>query len=105
MVTINVVNDLIIYVPNTITVDQDGINEVFYPVLGEAFLKDTYHLTIYNRWGEVVFESYNYEIGWDGSYAGHKAQQGTYIWQIEFSDLESTKYTKNGHVSVIRQVV
>ena len=102
MVTINVVNDLIIYVPNTITVDQDGINEVFYPVLGEAFLKDTYHLTIYNRWGEVVFESYNYEIGWDGSYAGHKAQQGTYIWQIEFSDLESTKYTKNGHVSVIR---
>jgi gliding motility-associated-like protein len=103
IVTINVVNDILIYVPNTITVDQDGKNEVFYPVLGEAFLKNTYHLTIFDRWGEVVFESYNYEVGWDGLYAGKfKAQDGTYTWQIKVKINENEGYRKFiGHVNVL----
>jgi hypothetical protein len=107
-VTINVVNDILIYVPNTITVDQDGINEVFHPVLGEAFLKDTYHLTIYDRWGQVVFESYNYDVGWDGTYAGpvkmsQDVQDGTYTWVIKVKIYENEGYRKFiGHVNVLK---
>ena len=102
-VTINVDNDVLIYVPNTITVDGDGINDIFFPVLGEAFLKDTYHLKIYDRWGELVFESFNYEVGWNGSYAGKfKAQDGTYTWVITVKIQKNKDYLKYvGHVNVL----
>ena len=47
-----------------------------------------YNLLIYNRWGEIVFESHNVEIGWDGTYGvdGQKTevQDGTYTWTIDF---------------------
>ena len=106
IVTIKVVNDVLIYVPNTITVNQDGINEKFLPVLGEAFLKETYHLSIFNRWGKLVFESYNYEVGWDGYYADHfTSQDGTYTWMITVKIRENEDYLKYvGHVNVLNGV-
>jgi gliding motility-associated-like protein len=101
-----VVNDVLIYVPNTITVNHDGINEKFLPVLGEAFLKETYHLSIFNRWGKLVFESYNYEVGWDGYYADHfTSQDGTYTWMITVKIRENEDYLKYvGHVNVLNGV-
>jgi gliding motility-associated-like protein len=93
-------NDLIIYVPNAFTPDDDAYNQTFEPVI--ASMIDQYHLTIYNRWGEIIFESYNKNVGWDGTYNGDKVQDGTYTWQIEVSTNGTNKIMKYGHVSIIR---
>ncbi|MBU3660515.1 MAG: PKD domain-containing protein [Flavobacteriales bacterium] len=106
-ITISVVNDVLIYVPNTITVNADGTNDVFLPVIGDAFLKETYHLMIYNRWGQIVFESYNSEIGWDATYTGpiksvQQVQDGTYTWVITIKLNKNEDYRRFvGHVNVL----
>lgn len=95
---------LIFYVPNTFTPDGDQMNETFLPVFTSGFDPNDYHLTIFNRWGEVVFESYDASIGWDGTYGSFGlVKDGTYIWQIDFKDKYSDeRYLKTGSVNVIR---
>ena len=101
-IIIRLTNPLVFWVPNTITPDNDEHNQAFLPVFPDPGLVKEYKLLIFNRWGEIVFESNDIEVGWDGSYSGQNVQVGTYIWQIEFSDLESTNYIKNGHINVIK---
>jgi len=98
------VNDELVYfVPNAFTPDGDEFNETFQPVFTSGFNPYDYHLLIFNRWGEVVFESYNDQIGWDGSYAGEKVQDGTYIWKIWFGDaLSDKKYVETGTVTILK---
>jgi gliding motility-associated-like protein len=95
--------ELIFYVPNTFTPDNNGMNEVFLPIFTSGFDPYDYNLLIFNRWGEIVFESYNHQVGWDGTYRGRLVQDGTYVWKIEFK----TKYTDErkvhtGHVNVLK---
>jgi gliding motility-associated-like protein len=100
-----VVNDVIIfYVPNIFTPDHDEFNEGFLPVFTAGFDPFDYHLVIFNRWGEIVFESYNAEKGWDGTYSDQGlVQDGVYIWQIEFKESMSDKrHTHRGHVTVLK---
>ena len=97
---------LILYVPNTFTPDGDDYNEVFLPVLTSGFDPENYVLFIYNRWGELIFESHNHLVGWDGTYGvGHKfpVQDGTYTWKIIVGEEDSrAKHTFHGHVNVLR---
>lgn len=57
------------YVPNSFTPNNDGINDVFMPV-GNAIDASDYRLSVYNRWGEKVFESIDPKIGWTGDMSG-----------------------------------
>jgi gliding motility-associated-like protein len=115
--SLTVWQDLAIYVPNTFTPDGDEYNQTFKPVLTEGFKKDSYHMTIFNRWGEIVFESYDLEFGWDGSYQFSEhlpvkngfilkdiiSPNGTYTWKIEVTELQSGETRKFlGHVNLIR---
>lgn len=97
---------LLFYVPNTFTPDNDDFNQYFTPIFTSGFEPLTYHLTIFNRWGEVVFESYDYEIGWDGTYGmgnSNIVTDGTYIWQITFRETMSDKrHLYRGHVNILR---
>ena len=96
-------NDPIFYVPNTFTPDGDLYNENFKPVFTSGFDIFQYHLTIFNRWGEVIFESYNAEVGWDGTFGGEICQDGTYIWQISFKEIGKDKrQLVRGHVTLLR---
>jgi gliding motility-associated-like protein len=101
---IDVKQDYSIYVPNAFTPDNNGVNEIFTPVL-RGFDEQDYTMLIFNRWGEIVFESNNMEVGWDGSYA-HKfeqAQDGVYIWKIN-ARVKNTSETKEftGHVTLLK---
>lgn len=93
-----------IYVPNTFTPDGDDYNQIFLPIL-QGYDENDYVLYIYNRWGELIFESHNMEIGWDGTYGAQKkiVQDGTYVWKIVVGFYDSTDakmYT--GHVSILK---
>ncbi len=105
MYTITVFEDLLFYVPNSFTPNNDGTNDEFNPVLTSGYEKGTYTLYIFNRWGEVIFESNNPAIGWDGSYAFNDApsQDGVYTWKITFGILQTEEEKiYHGHVTLIR---
>ncbi|MCH8029582.1 MAG: PKD domain-containing protein, partial [Candidatus Dadabacteria bacterium] len=83
--------DIDLLIPNAFTPNPNGSsggyydptsfdNDVFYPITSWV---TEYLLQMYNRWGELIFESTNHAIGWDGYYRGKLCQQGTYIWQIK----------------------
>lgn len=102
--TIRVNDEVIYYVPNTFTPDGDSYNQTFKPIFYSGFDPYDYTLSIYNRWGELIFESHNTEVGWDGTYArSSKVQDGTYIWKIEFKQsMNDKRRTAQGHVTIIR---
>jgi gliding motility-associated-like protein len=95
---------IIFYVPNVMTPDGDMFNEEFTPVFTSGFDPFDYHLTIFNRWGEVIFESFNAQKGWNGHYGdGGLVQDGVYIWQIEFKEsMSDRRHTHRGHVTVLK---
>lgn len=90
-VNIEVQDELIYYIPNAFTPDDDEYNPVFKPVFTAGFDPMDYRMTIFNRWGEVVFESRDADYGWDGTYTGTagRVQDGTYTWRIEFKTTRS----------------
>ncbi|PHQ79712.1 MAG: hypothetical protein COB65_12255 [Thalassobium sp.] len=97
-----VLDEFLFYVPNTFTPDGDGINDVFLPILNGADPL-SYNLFIFNRWGELIFESYSLTKGWDGTYKGMDAQVDTYVWKILVDDAISGKKKEFiGHVNAIR---
>ena len=105
--TIIMREELLYYVPNSFTPDRDQFNEKFKPVFTSGFNPQDYTLMIFNRWGEIIFESNHPEVGWDGTYGADSEEivkDGTYVWKIEFK----TKYNDErkvelGHVNVLRQ--
>jgi gliding motility-associated-like protein len=95
-------NDVILYAPNTFTPDGDKNNDRWRVYIDGIDVKD-FRLEVFNRWGEIVFESRNPEGEWDGKYGGFIAKEGTYIWKIRAADVENdNKYEFNGHVTILR---
>jgi gliding motility-associated-like protein len=90
-------------VPNTFTPDDDGINDVFLPILTSFVDPDKYEFEIYDRWGERIFYTIYPEKGWDGKYYGNISQDGTYTWRIKYRHIlaEENKLI-HGHVNLIR---
>ena len=86
--------------PSAFTPNNDGINDVFrvkYP----AFIK-SFHMVIYNRFGERVFETTDKFAGWNGSYKGFPQQGGVYIWMISLTDNDGNKDNQQGTVMLVR---
>ena len=93
------------FTPNTVTTNgglvdiNDLSNDVFYPIL--KGIKD-YELSIYSKWGELLFVSNNQNIGWDGYYKGKLCTQDVYIWKIIATDNEGEKMIKTGDVTLLK---
>jgi gliding motility-associated-like protein len=95
-------NDQIIYAPNTFTPDGDQYNQTWGIFIEGVDIYD-FHLLMFNRWGEIVWESYNTAGRWDGSYGGNAVQDGVYVWVIHAKDKENDKvYEFKGTVNVLR---
>lgn len=75
------------YIPNAFTPRSNDLNDMFTPV-GEGFDIDSYRMTIYDRWGQIVFQTNDITNGWDGNShtSGQKAPNGTYMYKIEIRE-------------------
>lgn len=103
--TVQILEEIIYYIPNTFTPDADQFNETFKPIFTYGFDPFDYTLEIFNRWGEIIFESHNVEIGWNGRYGvdGNLCQDGTYTWKIEVKTSKNDeRKTFTGHVNLLR---
>lgn len=101
---IEVQDVLIFHIPNSFTPDGDTFNETFNPVFYSGVDIFDFHFVILNRWGELVYESYNPASGWNGAYGNQGlVQDGVYIWRLEFGEtMSDKKHSYEGHVTVNR---
>ena len=102
--TIEFKDDFLIYVPNSFTADGDGRNDEFIPILRGAD-EFGYKMEIFNRWGELVFESTNQNINWDGVHykTADICSPGVYVWRIEVNDIINFKRKEFfGNVTLVR---
>ncbi len=90
-------NDILF--PSAFTPNDDGVNEIF---TGVGSQPEKYSLRIYDRWGEVIFESDNILKGWDGRYKGHFAHDGIYVYQANFTVANNDEIEKTGRILLIR---
>jgi gliding motility-associated-like protein len=88
-----------IYVPNAFSPNDDQLNDGFRPVI--LYIRN-YHMTIYNRWGEKVFESTNPYDHWDGNYEGEESQPGVFIYVIEALGADLVKYNLSGSFHLVK---
>lgn len=97
-------------IPNAFTPNSNGSNggifdinslsnDIFYPFV--KFVTD-YHFVIFNRWGELIFETNDVNIGWDGYYKGTMCQQDVYVWKIDLKYTNGKKLSKAGDVTLVR---
>lgn len=104
-IDIHVYEELIFYVPNTFTPNDDEKNQTFYPVLSQGMKRTYMEFYIYNRWGELVFESHDPDYGWDGTYGPNALDCpiGTYTWKLKLETLQTQEILDfHGHVNLIR---
>jgi len=99
MVKIYIYPDYDIYVPNAFTPDNDGLNDTFKPE--SACLRD-YSMFIYSRWGQLLFETRDIRVGWDGSYHGEKLPSNVYVYKIFYKDCMNRSKIKSGACTLIR---
>jgi gliding motility-associated-like protein len=72
-----------IYIPNAFRPNMDGTNDHFRPVAGGSTLLD-FNMVIYNRWGQKIFETSDFLIGWDGNLNGNDVLPGLYTYLISY---------------------
>jgi gliding motility-associated-like protein len=88
-------------VPSAFTPNGDGTNDIIY-VAGWG-LKKLNYFRIYNRWGELVFESNDLKVGWDGTYKGTPQNIETYVYQASAETyISSEPITKKGYIKLLR---
>ena len=76
------------YVPNSFTPDGDEHNQTWkFHIEGIDFMN--FKVEIFNRWGELMWESYDARAEWDGTFKNQKVPQGTYTWKMSYKELNS----------------
>lgn len=96
--------EFLLYVPNAFTPDGDGINDAFYPVV-QGHDPSDYQFQIYDRWGELIFQSEDPEEKWRGRVKGSStlAKPDVYVWKLKLrSEISGEHETFTGHVTLVR---
>jgi gliding motility-associated-like protein len=86
--------------PNAFTPNQDGLNDVFRPVMAGIAKLDFFR--VFNRWGELVFATSEPGKGWDGTFRGGKQDTGTFVYVIEGVDYTGKVILRKGTVTLLR---
>ena len=86
---ITVLASCYIAVPSAFTPNGDGLNDYLYPL--NAFAADQLEFRVYNRYGQVVFESRDWTKKWDGRIKGQMQGSGTFVWTLNYVDRNTGK--------------
>ena len=89
----------VIELPSAFSPNNDGKNDLF-KVVGSGIV--SFHFTLYNRWGELIFTTNDSALGWDGTWQGEKQDIGVYVWHLVADLLDGTHVVRNGNVTLVR---
>lgn len=102
-IVFSLIEEFEIYVPNTFTLNGDLLNDGFLPIFSNVDVLKDYELVIYNRWGNLVWQTTNPTEPWFGRYKdAYDVQVGTYTWKIKYTDNKSVTRSLVGHVNVLK---
>ena len=88
-----------IFLPNAFTPNNDNENDILF-VRGNYI--DKMNLKIYDRWGELVFETDKQSVGWDGTFKGRLVEPAVYVYYLTLTCLDEQEFFKKGNITVIR---
>ncbi len=86
--------------PNAFTPDGNEYNN-YFNIKGEGIKAFT--LTIYNRWGEKLFATSDFDAGWQGDFKGQPCQEDVYVWKLNYYDFQNESHAMTGHVTLLRE--
>ncbi|WP_158550058.1 T9SS type B sorting domain-containing protein [Runella aurantiaca] len=89
----------LLFIPDAFSPNGDNVNDIFAP---KGQFVDKSRMIVYNRWGQVLFETSNALEGWDGTINGQPAVEGTYVFRIEITDSLGANFVKTGTVLLAR---
>lgn len=95
---VDIIPGMAIFIPNAFTPNGDGLNDTF-GVSGEAI--HDFSLKIYNRWGDLIYESSNPREQWDGTFMGEPVPAGNYIYKLIAAGKSGKRQSKEGSVRVV----
>ena len=100
---LNIIEDAAIYIPNTFSPDGDAFNNTFH-VFGKNISSKGFELTVFNRWGEVIFSSQDPNVGWDGYVVDRgPSPVGVYSYRLSYSFVNRDESEIiHGHVHLLR---
>jgi gliding motility-associated-like protein len=88
------------YIPNSFTPNGDGLNDIFRAV--PVGISKTTYFRVFNRFGELMFETNQWLKGWDGTFKGKDQPTGTYVWIVSGTDRDFKAVDMKGTVNLIR---
>lgn len=91
--------DAVIYIPNSFSPNNDVNNDVFKPIYKNV---KNVNMRIFNRWGEIIFESNNPNLGWDGIYKDNLCQESVYLYLITIQGTNGKLYHFKGTVTLLK---
>ncbi|HQQ94738.1 MAG TPA: gliding motility-associated C-terminal domain-containing protein [Bacteroidia bacterium] len=97
--TVEILPDFHVYVPNAFSPNNDGLNDVFFPVMRGV---KKYTLQIFDRWGALLFESRDASLNWDGTYKGQACEQAAYTWILNLLTVQGEEEHRSGSVLLYR---
>lgn len=89
----------LLWVPTSFTCNEDNLNDQWG--ITPVFVKD-YHLMVFNRWGQKVFETFNKKQQWNGVYNGHDSKENVFAWVVTFTGWDKKSYKNRGTVTVLK---
>lgn len=98
--TIYVLEQTTIAIPNAFTPNGDGMNETWKPIL--VGIGEITYFAVYNRWGELIYESSDPTLGWDGNYQNNAQEVGNYMVYVKGLDGFGNAVVKSGMVLLMR---
>jgi len=106
-ITIEVIKDRPIYIPNAFSPNGDSFNDLFMIYGGESEIKEVRYLNIYNRWGEVVFANSNFmpkdpNFAWDGTFRGEPVNPGVYVYLAEIEFIDGYRVIYQGDITILK---
>lgn len=89
-----------VHLPNAFSPNNDGNNDLLRPFVGEDVLNFT--ITIYDRWGNLVLQTSDPAVKWDGTFNNRPLNTGVFAYVIDITYLTGLKETKSGNITLIR---
>ena len=97
---IKIEDDCVVYIPNTFTPNKIGGNDVF-KISGVGFQTEGFNMFIYDRWGDLIYQTNDVYKGWDGTGKGLLMKSGTYVYKIRVKDTRNTIRAYTGHITIL----
>ena len=101
---VRVDEEIDLYIPNAFTPDNDGINDV-WQLKGKGFQKNAFKAEVFNRWGEILYQSDDSEYAWTGNYQNGDqfVPDGIYFYRIVIRDTQhDVNHRYEGHITLLR---